>query len=52
MDDYDWAFAIGGLGDPLADVKDWMLPPYPKYMPEWVREGRLHPLLERLENDG
>lgn len=32
MTDRDWDFAIGGLGDPLADIEPWMLPPYP----DWV----------------
>ena len=27
----DWDFAFGSLGDPLADIKDWMIPPYPKW---------------------
>ncbi len=30
MNNRDWEFAIGDLGDPLADIKDWMLPPYAK----------------------
>ncbi len=32
MTDYDWDFAIGDLGNPLADIEWWMLPPYP----EWI----------------
>ncbi len=32
MDDHDWQFAIGDLGDPLADIEDWMIPPYPEYL--------------------
>ena len=27
MTDRDWQFAFGDLGDPLADVEWWMLPP-------------------------
>ncbi len=27
MTDYDWDFAIGDLGDPLADIEWWMTPP-------------------------
>lgn len=30
MNSRDWDFAFGSLGDPLADIEDWMLPPYPK----------------------
>ena len=30
MDTYDWIFAIGNIGDPLADIMDWMIPPYPQ----------------------
>lgn len=30
MDDRDWGFAIGDLGDLLADIEDWMTPPYPQ----------------------
>ena len=30
MTERDWGFAIGELGDPLADVSDWMLHPYPQ----------------------
>lgn len=30
MTSRDWEFAIGSLGDPLADIFDWMIPPYPK----------------------
>ena len=26
----DWDFAFGDLGDPLADIDDWMIPPYPQ----------------------
>lgn len=38
----DWDFAMGSLGDPLADIKDWMIPPYPTWMPAWQRRGELH----------
>jgi len=30
MTSRDWDFVLGSLGDPLADIKDWMLPPYPQ----------------------
>ena len=30
MSSRDWDFALGSLGDPLADILDWMLPPYPE----------------------
>lgn len=30
MNDRDWDFAFGELGDPLKDIEDWMIPPYPK----------------------
>ena len=41
MNDRDWQFAIGEFGDPLADVHDWMLPPFPDWMPDWQKQGRL-----------
>lgn len=28
MTSRDWQFAFGDLGDPIADIKDWMLPPF------------------------
>ncbi len=28
MDNNDWGFAIGNLGDPLVDIKDYMIPPF------------------------
>jgi hypothetical protein len=31
MNDNDWGFAIGDLGDPLSDIMDWMIPPYPDW---------------------
>ncbi len=34
MNSNDWGFAIGSLGDPLADIYDWMLPPRPARHPE------------------
>lgn len=34
MNSRDWGFAIGNLGDPLADILWWMTPPRPK----WVNE--------------
>ncbi len=39
MNDRDWGFAMGDLGDPLADIEDWMLPPFPKWMSRAKREG-------------
>jgi len=30
MTERDWDFAIGDLGDPIADIEDWMLRPYPQ----------------------
>jgi len=41
MNSRDWDFAIGSLGDPLADIEDWMMPPYPTCLPEWQRRGHL-----------
>ena len=41
MTSRDWNFAIGDLGDPLADIKDWMLQPYPGWLPDWVKQGKL-----------
>lgn len=34
MNNRDWGFLTGDLGDPLADIKDWMLIPYPKHIKE------------------
>ena len=41
MNSRDWDFVFGDLGNALADVKDWMCPPYPSWMPKWQREGRV-----------
>ena len=41
MNDRDWQFAIGELGDPLADVEWWMRQPYPDWIPDWQKQGRL-----------
>jgi len=41
MTDRDWEFAIGDFGDPLGDIFDWMLPPYPAWMPDWQRQGKI-----------
>jgi len=38
MNEKDWNFALGSLGNPLADIKDWMLPPYPDWMEEKMRK--------------
>ena len=32
MNDRDWDFAIGNLGDPLADIEPWMTPPHPAWV--------------------
>ena len=40
MNNRDWQFAIGELGDMLADIHDWMLPPYPVCMPDWQKQGK------------
>jgi len=32
MNNKDWNFIFGELGNPIADIKDWMLMPYPKWM--------------------
>ena len=32
MTQKDWDFAFGGLGDPLADIEDWMIPPFPQWV--------------------
>jgi len=32
MNDNDWNFAIGDLGDPLADILWWMTPPHPDWL--------------------
>ncbi len=41
MIDRDWDFAIGDFGNPLRDIEDWMLPPYPKWLSESVRKGEI-----------
>ncbi len=41
MTDRDWDFAIGNLGDMLADIERWMTPPYPDWIPDWQKQGRL-----------
>jgi len=41
MTERDWGFALGTLGDPLADIEDWMLPPYPSWLPDWVKCGEV-----------
>ena len=38
MTDYDWDFAFGDLGNPLADIADWMLPPFPAWYPQLKEE--------------
>ena len=40
MNDRDWGFALGELGDPLADIKEWMIPPYPAWLPKEIRTGQ------------
>ncbi len=42
MNSRDWDFAIGNLGDPLADIEWWMIPPYPKWLPETIRNGGIN----------
>ena len=37
MDEKDWSFATGDLGDPLADIKDWMIPPFPQRLVERIK---------------
>ena len=32
MNERDWDFAIGDLGDPLADIEPWMTPPRPAWV--------------------
>ena len=36
MNERDWDFALGELGNPLADIEHWMTPPYPKCMVEEI----------------
>jgi len=40
MNDRDWQFTIGSLGDPLADIEGWMLPPYPAWVIRDYEEER------------
>ena len=43
MDKRDWGFALDyEFGNPLADIKEWMVPLYPAWMPDWQRKGELH----------
>jgi len=53
MSSRDWDFAIGELGNPLADIKDWMLLPFPAWMPEWQQRGELaeHHINKENQND-
>ena len=37
MTSRDWDFAIGSLGDPLADIEHWMIPPFPNNKEESIR---------------
>ena len=47
MTSRDWDFAFGSLGDPLADIKDWMIPPYPSCI-----DPETHEQLIKEEADG
>ena len=38
MTSRDWDFAIGDLGDPIADIEHWMTPPYPDNYQQFDRE--------------
>ena len=29
----DWDFLMGDFGDPLADIEDYMIPPFPHKQP-------------------
>jgi len=43
MSEYDWGFVFDyEFGNPLADIKEWMVPLYPAWMPDWQRKGELH----------
>lgn len=50
MCEFSCPFLTEDFGNPLRDIEDWMLPPYPTCLPQWVREGRLHPPQE--DTDG
>lgn len=39
MTDNDWDFAIGALGDPLADIEWWMTPPHPQWLLELIKKN-------------
>ena len=43
MTSRDWDFALGDLGNPLRDIKEWMLPPYPSWLPTIIRRGQATP---------
>ena len=42
MDNRDWQFAFGDLGDPLADIEWWMTPPYPKWIWDYWEGGQIY----------
>jgi len=37
----DWDFAFGNLGDPLADIQSWMLPPHPQWVTNKLAKERI-----------
>lgn len=41
MDEKDWGFAIGELGDPLADIKDHFLLPFPEWFIKRMKSERI-----------
>jgi hypothetical protein len=51
MKDRDWNFTIGDIGDPMADIQDWMLRPYPSCLPDWIKHGKLNGDNHERENN-
>jgi hypothetical protein len=42
-DKWDIFYALTCDHPMLADIKDWMLPPFPAWMPDWQKQGRDKP---------
>lgn len=50
MNQRDWDFAFGPLGDPLADIEDWMLLPYPQWLRDDLKTGKIPYTKEYIPN--
>lgn len=49
MNERDWEFAFGDLGNPLTDIKDWMLLPYPQWLKNDLKNGKVPYTKEYLD---